>query len=315
MKPWQENRKETKNFFLKKQEEGLSLNASPWTTLAVGKELQNLVIDGTIKEGMVAMDIGCGLGIETMYLAKQGLTATGIDFMPKTIDAAREIAKLSEANANFISIKGPELISMWVGESEKGIREVFKKARQSAPTIVFFDEIDAVAARRGLDANSKATERVVNQLLTEMDGLEDLNNVVVIGATNRPDMVDPGLLRPGRFDRIISTSLPDIKSMEAIFKVHMKNMPLKNVDINKLVEKTENYAGSDIESLCREAAMIALRINPEADIVEMEHFEQALEKVKPSVNDKDLKKYKEIEENYLRKARTATIRESPTYLG
>ena len=224
-------------------------------------------------------------------------------------------AVATESEANFISVKGPELISMWVGESEKGIREVFKKARQSAPTIIFFDEIDAIASRRGLDANSKATERVVNKLLTEMDGLEDLNNVVVIGATNRPDMVDPGLLRPGRFDRIISTSLPDTKSREAIFKVHMKNMPLKNVDLNKLVEKTENYAGSDIESLCREAAMAALRINPEADMVSMEHFEQALEKVKPSITDRDLKKYKEIEESYLRKARTATIRESPTYLG
>lgn len=224
-------------------------------------------------------------------------------------------AVATESEANFISVKGPELISMWIGESEKGIREVFKKARQCAPTIIFFDEIDAIASRRGLDANSKATERVVNQLLTEMDGLEDLNNVVVIGATNRPDMVDPGLLRPGRFDRIISTSLPDIKSREAIFKVHMKNMPLKNVDLNKLVEKTENYAGSDIDSLCREAAMAALRINPEADMVAMEHFEQALEKVKPSITDRDLKKYKEIEESYLRKARTATIRESPTYLG
>lgn len=224
-------------------------------------------------------------------------------------------AVATESEANFISVKGPELISMWVGQSEKGIREIFRKARQAAPTIIFFDEIDAIASRRGIDLSSKATERVVNQLLTEMDGLEDLNNVVVIAATNRPDMIDPGLLRPGRFDRIISTSLPDISSREAIFKVHMKNMPLNNVDINRLVDRTEGYAGSDIEALCREAAMIALRMNPNADKVAMEHFEEALDKVKPSVGEKDIKKYKEIEEAYLRKARAPTIRESPSYLG
>ncbi len=224
-------------------------------------------------------------------------------------------AVATESEANFISVKGPELISMWVGQSEKGIREIFSKARQAAPTIIFFDEIDAIASRRGLDISSKATERVVNQLLTEMDGLEDLNDVVVIGATNRPDMIDPGLLRPGRFDRIIATNLPDVQSREAILKVHTKNMPLLNVDILKLVEKTEGYAGADIEALCREAALFALRINPDADKVTMEHFDAAFEKVKPSVNDRDIKKYKEIEESYLRKARAATIRESPSYLG
>lgn len=224
-------------------------------------------------------------------------------------------AVATESEANFISIKGPELISMWVGESEKGIREVFNKARQCAPTIIFFDEIDSIASRRGSDNGSKSTERVVNQLLTEMDGLQDMHDVVVIAATNRPDMIDPGLLRPGRFDRIIATSLPDAKSREAILKVHMKTMPLVGVDINKLVERTENYAGSDLESLCREAAMIALRGNPDADKVTMEHFELAFEKVKPSISEKDLKRYKEIEEGYLRKARSAVIRENPSYLG
>ncbi|MDP4012647.1 MAG: CDC48 family AAA ATPase [Candidatus Nanoarchaeia archaeon] len=226
-------------------------------------------------------------------------------------------AVATESESNFISVKGPELISKWVGDSEKGIREVFRKARQCAPTIIFFDEIDAIATRRGADSNSKSTERVVNQLLTEMDGLEELTGVVVIGATNRPDMVDPALLRPGRFDRIISTHLPDAQSREAIFKIHTRDMPLNSdVDFNTLIQKTQNYAGSDIESLCREAALLALRIDMAAEKVTMGDFERALEKVKPSITENDAKKYQEIEENYLRKARSAQVRgDSVNYLG
>ncbi len=169
-------------------------------------------------------------------------------------------AVATESEANFISVKGPELISMWAGESEKGIRKIFEKARQAAPTVIFFDEIDSIAARRGADlGGSKVTERMVNQLLTEMDGLEELNQVVVIAATNRPDLVDPALLRPGRFDRIVFAGVPDKQSRLKILQIHTKSMPLaKSVDLDQLAEMTDNFVGADMESLCREAAMIAM---------------------------------------------------------
>ena len=171
---------------------------------------------------------------------------------------AKAVAKESEAN--FISVKGPEVLSKWVGESEKAIRTIFRKARQAAPTVVFFDEIDAIASSRGTEVGSRVGERVLNQMLTEMDGLEELHNIVVIAATNRPDLLDPALLRPGRFDRVLLVPVPDSDARFEIFKVHTKTMPLADdVDIQKLVKQTENYVGSDIEALCREAAMIAIR--------------------------------------------------------
>jgi len=221
-----------------------------------------------------------------------------------------------ESEANFILVKGPELISKWVGESEKGIREIFKKARQSAPTIIFFDEIDAIATRRGSAmGGSNVTERVVNQLLTEMDGLEELNDVVVIAATNRPDIIDPGLLRPGRFDRIIMTPVPDAEAKLEIFKIHTRSMPLaKDVKFDYLVSKTPNHVGADIEAICREAGMIALREDMKAKEIGMKHFEDALGKVKCSILSADLKRYEEIEETYIRTARGAAIRKE-NYFG
>ncbi|MFH0752108.1 MAG: CDC48 family AAA ATPase [archaeon] len=219
-------------------------------------------------------------------------------------------AVANESEANFILVKGPELISKWVGDSEKGIREIFKKARQSGPAIIFFDEIDAIASSRGRGgSDNNVTERVVNQLLTEMDGLEDLHDVVVIAATNRPDIMDAALLRPGRFDRIILTSVPDKDARKQIFEIYTSRMPLaKDVNISKLIDKTENYVGSDIESLCREAAMLALREDLKAEEIKMKHFEAALKKVKSSILNEDIKKYNEIEEQYLRTARGAAIR-------
>ena len=145
-------------------------------------------------------------------------------------------AVAKESEANFIHVKGPSLLSMWLGESEKGVRKIFERARQVSPCVIFFDEIDALAGRRGLDVGSKVTERVLNQLLAEMDGLEDLKDVTVIGATNRPDMLDPALLRPGRFDRIILVDVPDEKSREKIFEVHLKNTPLGK-DVKKIAEE------------------------------------------------------------------------------
>jgi len=171
---------------------------------------------------------------------------------------AKAVAKGSDAN--FISVKGPELLSKWVGESEKAVREIFKKARQVAPTVIFFDELDSIAPRRGSESGTKVGERIVDQLLTEMDGLEELHGVVVIASTNRPDILDPALIRPGRFDRHILIPVPDKETRLKIFQVHTKKMPIsKEVSLEELTELTEGYVGADIDALCREAAINALR--------------------------------------------------------
>ncbi|AEG17614.1 CDC48 family AAA ATPase [Methanobacterium paludis] len=201
-------------------------------------------------------------------------------------------AVANESEANFIAIKGPELLSKWVGESEKGVREVFKKARQTAPTVIFFDEIDSIASTRGgSSTDSGVTQRVVNQLLTEIDGLEELQDVVVVAATNRVDIIDPALLRPGRFDRHVEVGDPDEEARIAIFKVHTKDMPLADdVDLEKLAKRTEGYVGADIEAVCREAVMLTLRDNMEADKVKMKQFRGAMDKVKPK-KEIDLRQY------------------------
>jgi len=200
----------------------------------------------------------------------------------------------TQSKANFISIKGPEVMSKWVGESEKAIRMIFKKAKQVAPSIVFLDEIDAIAPRRGAYSDSGASERMVNQLLTSMDGLESLDNVVVIGATNRPDILDPALLRPGRFDRILLVPVPDEAARLKILQVHTRNMPLSGVDLESLAKRLVGYVGADIESLCREAAMIALREDRKAKVVTMEHFEEAMSIVKPSTDETTSKYYEKL---------------------
>ncbi|MDK2795713.1 MAG: transitional endoplasmic reticulum ATPase [Archaeoglobaceae archaeon] len=214
-------------------------------------------------------------------------------------------AVANESNANFISVKGPELLSKWVGESEKHVRDMFKKARQVAPAIIFFDEIDSLAPRRGGIGDSQVTERVVSQLLTELDGLEELREVVVIAATNRPDMIDPALLRPGRIERHIYIPPPDKEARKEIFKIHLKNKPLsEDVNLDELAERTEGYSGADIEAVCREAGMLAIReaLKPGMSREEAKeiakkikitkrHFEEALKKVKPSLTPEDLKKY------------------------
>ncbi|MEM2944137.1 MAG: CDC48 family AAA ATPase [Methanomassiliicoccales archaeon] len=206
-------------------------------------------------------------------------------------------AVATESKANFISIKGPEIMSKWVGESEKAVRQIFKRAKQVAPSIVFLDEIDAIAPRRGFGGDTKVIERVVNQLLTSMDGLETLDRVTVIAATNRPDIVDPAILRPGRFDRIVYIPVPDLSSRISILKIHTRSMPLKDVDIELLAEKTEGYVGADLENLCREAAMTALRENKDACIVESRHFEAALRVVRASVDKDVIRQYENIGKN------------------
>jgi transitional endoplasmic reticulum ATPase len=270
----------------------------------------------------------------------RGILLYGAPGTGKTL-LAKAVAK--ETEANFISVKGPELLSKWVGESEKAVREIFKKARQASPTIIFFDEVDSIAPRRGQSDDSHVTERVVNQLLTEMDGLQMLNDIVIIAATNRPDILDTALLRPGRFDRIILTPVPDLETRKSIFKIHLKNVPLEDEEtakkktrkktkkteeqeekttpkrdaiINDLAKKTEGYVGADIEAICREAAIIALRdSNLQASKVTSKDFEKALEVVRPSAS-KDIEKaYAELESQF-RTARAREMeKERPSYYG
>ena len=206
---------------------------------------------------------------------------------------ARAVA--SESNANFISVKGPELLSKWVGESEKHIREVFKRAKQVSPSIIFFDEIDSLANVRGSQSNNEVANRVVSQMLGEISGLEELHDVVVIAATNRPDIIDPALLRPGRFDRQILVPEPDDKSREKIFEIHTSKMPLKGVNLKKLAKMTEGYSGADIEAVCREAALNAMRKNKNATHVTMSHFKEAIKEIGPSLSKELRNYYKEVD--------------------
>jgi len=224
-------------------------------------------------------------------------------------------AVANESEANFIQVKGPSLLSMWVGKSEEGMRKVFERARQVAPCVVFFDEIDAIAGKRGIETGTKVTERVLNQMLAEMDGLEDLNDVIVIGATNRPDMIDPALLRPGRFDKILLVDAPNETERENILKIHTKKMPLgKDVNLKEIAKITSGYTGADLESLVREAGMLALRESPDTKHVTKKHFEKALEKIKPSVTKTTFEAYKKIEENFLKTSKAAVPAPS-SYLG
>jgi len=247
-----------------------------------------------------------GLGITP----PKGILLYGPPGTGKTL-LAKAVA--NESEANFIAIKGPEVLSKWVGESEKNIREIFRKARQAAPTVIFIDEIDAIAPRRGTDVN-RVTDRLINQLLTEMDGIQENSGVVVIGATNRPDIIDPALLRPGRFDRLILVPAPDEKARLEIFKVHTRKVPLaEDVNLEELAKRTEGYTGADIEAVVREAAMLAMRralqegiIRPgmKADEIRrkvkvtMKDFEEALKKIGPSVSKETMEYYRKIQEQF-----------------
>ena len=221
-------------------------------------------------------------------------------------------AVANEAESNFISIKGPELLNKFVGESEKGVREVFSKARENAPTVVFFDEIDSIATERGKNAgDSGVGERMVSQLLTELDGLEALEDVVVIATSNRPDLIDSALLRPGRLDRHVHVPVPDEEARRKIFEVHTQHKPLADdVDLDRLARRTEGYVGADIEAVCREASMAASRefiasVSREEVAesvgnvrVTMDHFDQALDQVRASVTTETRERYDEIEKRF-----------------
>ena len=226
----------------------------------------------------------------------KGILLSGPPGTGKTLIAK---AVANESDANFIAVKGPEFFSKWVGESEKAVRETFRKARQAAPTIIFFDEIDALAPQRGTSSDSNVSERVISQLLTELDGLEPLHDVVVLAATNRPELIDPALLRPGRFDRRIKIEMPDLETREKIFKVHIKDKPLaEEIDIHKMAKETEGMSGADIASICNEAVMLSIREfvskggemkkeDIEETKVHMRHFKDALKKVKEKRDERE----------------------------
>ncbi|MFX0049770.1 MAG: CDC48 family AAA ATPase [Candidatus Hermodarchaeota archaeon] len=215
---------------------------------------------------------------------------------------ARAVA--TESQANFIAIRGPELLSKWVGESEKAVRDVFRKAKQASPSIIFLDELDAIAPRRGMfSGGSHVMEGVVNQILTLLDGLENLKDVMVLGASNRPDMIDPALLRPGRFDRLVLVKAPDNQAREKILQIHTKGMKLgPDVNLPQLAEELQGYVGADIAAICREAVMIALRIDLKTEFIEMKHFREAKKVVHPSSNERIMREFEELERKLLGKS-------------
>ena len=206
-------------------------------------------------------------------------------------------AVATESEANFISVRGPEFLSKWVGESERMVRETFRKAKTAAPCIIFFDEVDAITPTRGLAEDSQVTERVISQIMTEMDGLEELHNVTVIAATNRMDLVDPALLRPGRFDRHLYIPPPDLATRKAILGIHTRKKPLaKDVELDELARRTDKYTGAELAAVCNEAAMLAIREYatkfPQADesslrkfVIEKRHVDAALKKIQPQTPD------------------------------
>ena len=235
------------------------------------------------------------------YSMPKGIMLYGPSGTGKTL-LAKAVA--TESEANFISVRGPELLSKWVGESERGIREVFRRARQAAPCVIFFDEIDALAPTRGMGGDSMVTERVVSQLLTELDGVQSLQGVVVLAATNRIDIVDPALLRAGRFDKLVQIPLPDKPARKEILKIHTKGVPIaKDVDLDSVVEMTEGFSGADMASLTNTAVSIVLQAfvsrYPKPDdakkhvdeaVVGMEHFADAIKKVRSSREGKPMEK-------------------------
>ena len=223
----------------------------------------------------------------------RGVVLFGAPGTGKTL-IAKAIA--NEAKANFISVKGPEMISKWVGESERGIREVFKKAKQAAPSIIFLDEFESIAGARveNRGEGSDVMNRVVNQLLSSMDGVEALEGVIVIAATNRPEMIDPALLRSGRFERVLHVPPPDEASIKEILKIHTAEMPLGKFDLSSFAKSLNGYTGADIEAVCREAALIAMRAGRKS--ISSKHFDEAINRVRPTVTPDMMQYYEKLQD-------------------
>jgi len=249
------------------------------------------------------------LGIE----APKGILLYGPPGTGKTM-LAKAVA--NQSDANFISVKGSALLSKWYGESEKRVEEIFRKARQVSPSIIFLDELDAlVPIRGGAVGEPHVTERIVNQLLSEMDGLEELRGVVVIGATNRPDIIDPALLRPGRFDEMIMVPVPGLESRRKIFRVHLQKMPLAgDVDIEEMVKLTEQYTGADIAAVVRKAGRLALREDMQTEEVSQKHFLTALLEIGPSVTPDTMKYYAKLGMELRKKASREVERGGEMYV-
>ncbi|MBL7169516.1 MAG: CDC48 family AAA ATPase [Candidatus Aenigmarchaeota archaeon] len=224
-------------------------------------------------------------------------------------------AVATESNANFISVKGPELFSKWVGESEKKVRELFRRAKQVSPSIIFFDEIDSMVPKRGMSVGENVSEKIVSQMLTELSGLEDLHDVVVVAATNRPDMLDPALLRPGRFDRRILVPGPDEKARLKILEIKTKGVPLKGVNLKKLAKETGGFSGADIDALVREAAMHALRKNKKSKQVTAKDFNEAIKGIKPTLDKNVIKFYEQFDERSREKLTSTEDSEGLKYVG
>ncbi|MBD18645.1 MAG: ATPase [Euryarchaeota archaeon] len=222
----------------------------------------------------------------------RGVILFGAPGTGKTL-IAKAIA--NEAKANFISVKGPEMISKWVGESERGIREVFKKAKQAAPSIIFLDEFESIAGARveNRGEGSDVMNRVVNQLLSSMDGVEALDGVIVIAATNRPEMIDPALLRSGRFERVLHVPPPDEDSIREILKIHTEDMPIGKFSLDDMAKPLSGYTGADVEAVCREAALIAMRAKRKT--ITRKHFEEAIDRVRPTVTPQMMEYYEKLQ--------------------
>jgi transitional endoplasmic reticulum ATPase len=224
-------------------------------------------------------------------------------------------AVATESEANFISVRGPEIFNKYVGESEKAVREIFKKARQTAPCILFFDEIDAILSARGMRDETGVSQRIVNQFLAELDGMQTLQNVLVIGATNRADILDPAVLRPGRFDNVVFVPPPDVDARLEIFKVHTRDMPLADdVSLEKLADETEGFSGADIEGLVREAAMAAVRSDWKPKPVSMKHFKEAMNEVRPSISSDDVNRFLALAEQVKKRQPQKTSDILPGYM-
>ncbi|MHA1895584.1 MAG: CDC48 family AAA ATPase [Candidatus Helarchaeota archaeon] len=269
----------------------IELPSIPWSSVGGLEGVKNQLIEA-VDLPLRRPEVFEKYGIKPI----NGILLFGCPGTGKTL-IAKAIASYTETN--FIPIRGPEIFSKWVGESERAIREIFRKARQTAPSIVFIDELDALAPERGQSSANKVTDTVVNQLLTEMSGLQDIKQVVCIGATNRPDIIDQALLRPGRFDKLIYVPMPDFEARHTILKIYTRNMPVgEDVDLKELAKLTEGYSGADLENLCREAVMILLSEKEVNEAVFMKHFKKALTVIKSTVTEETKKKFEDFADKF-----------------